>query len=87
MMLSKIDRVTTALHNVINDQLKAYYVGHLDSNVVELASIFGFEGAVIDLVIFPEWVAPACSIFAAFYTLGKMAKSAKKFLGTLFSKK
>jgi hypothetical protein len=56
-------------------QLKAYYVGSVDKNLIKLATEFGLENNVTQLVHFPEWVIPVCSLFAATYVVTKVLKA------------
>lgn len=75
--LSHLDEAT-------NFQLKAYYVGHADSNLADFLSAFGANAMIDVLPAMPEWVAPFCALVAAAISLGKFVSAIVK---SLFGKK
>ncbi len=76
----------TTVEEFTNLQLKAYYLGNIDKNLNEVIQVAYPELASSVYFSFPEWMAPACSLGAAAYVVGKALKSIWKFLKNQFKK-
>jgi len=69
-----------AFEDFTSGQLKAFYVGHADSYAEKLSNSFEITVAEAAIFTFPEWVAPACALFAAASCLTKIVIKSIKLL-------